>query len=52
MSVTRQLDPIDFHSIFFSYNGSQWGPSTVWNEQIRAASSESNLSWSLRPLLD
>jgi len=24
------LEVIDFHSIFFSYYGSQWLPSTVW----------------------
>jgi len=31
MLETKQLmDPIDFHSIFFSYYGSQWGPSNVW----------------------
>jgi len=31
MSVSKQLmGPIDIHSIFFSYYGSQWGLGPVW----------------------
>jgi len=28
--IKQLMYPTDFHSIFFSYHGSQWGPSTVW----------------------
>jgi len=36
MLVTKQLTaPIDYHSIFLSYNGSQWGPSTSYQHSSK-----------------